>query len=308
VSLFSLKFLRTLAADRPDFFFVQDYATGRFDMLVMLARILGVPLVTRHTGSVPEEYLGRAAKRWTIRRADQVIVSSQNELEMLRSRFRVPRNRMSVILTPMDLSVFRPIDRLQACEAAGLSPARRYLLFVGRLDDKVKRVSRIISAFAGQVSEHGDVDLLIVGDGPDKTALQRQAESQTPGRVQFLGWISAAESKACLYSSAECLLLNSRREGFPAVVGEAMACGTPVLASRVGGVEELVVDGETGWSFAADDEHLFVSHLAHVLGRREDVAAMRVRVREVAEIRLAPTVAAGQLQRCFSPWRGGSHD
>ncbi len=308
VSLFSTKFLRTLAADRPDFFFVQDYATGRFDMLVMLARILGVPLVTRHTGSVPEEYLGRAAKRWTIRRADHVIVSSQNELEMLQTRFRVPRERMSVILTPMDLRVFRPIDRAQACEAVGLSPARRYLLFVGRLDDKVKRVSRIIRTFAMQAREHADVDLLIVGDGPDNAALQRQAEKQAPGRVQFLGWISAAEPKACLYNAAECLLLASRREGFPAVVGEAMACGTPVLSSRVGGVGELVVDGQTGWSFAADDEQMLASHLAYVLSHRTDVTAMRVRVREVAENRLASTVAAADLQRCFFALARGPHD
>jgi glycosyltransferase involved in cell wall biosynthesis len=299
VSLFSTQFLRTLATDRPDFFFVQDYATGRFDMLVMLARILGIPLITRHTGSVPEEYLGRAAKRWTIRYADRVIVSSQNELEMLRTRFRVPRERMSLILTPIDLSVFRPIARTRACDALELSHSRRYLLFVGRIDDKIKRVSRIIQTFATQATQHADVDLLIVGDGPDKATLRRQAEEQAPGRVQFLGWISTAQSKALLYNVAECLLLASRREGFPAVVGEAMACGTPVIASRVGGVGELVIDGQTGWSFPPDDFDLFRDHMAYVLNHRETIAAMRPQARAAAERRLAPPVVAKALRECF---------
>ncbi len=299
-SLFSLKFLKALKAERPDFLFVQDYATGRFDMLVLLSRVLGIPLITRHTGSVPEEYLGRVMKYWTIRRADRVIVSGQNELEMLRSRFRVPVERMTVMLTPMDLRAFRPIERRQACEALGLSPARRYVLFFGRLDDKVKRVSQIVRAFSSQVTEHADVDLLIAGDGPDSAKLRRLAEQEAPGRIHFRGWISEVETKSQLYNAADCLLLASRREGFPAVVGEAMACGTPVLASRVGGVQELVVDGQTGWTFPADDFQLFHQQLAYVLTHREEVAVMRSRARATAERELSPELAVEALRKCFT--------
>ena len=57
--------------------------------------------------------------------------------------------------------------------------------------------------------------------------------------------VSGAEAKIALYNAADCLVLASAREGFPAVVGEAMACGTPVFAPR-GGIPELVVDGVTG--------------------------------------------------------------
>ena len=92
VSLFSWSFFQALRSDKPNFFFVQDYATGRFDVLVLLARMMRIPLVTCHTGSRPEQYVGRMLKRWTIRRSDHVIASSQNELDMLVGPpYRVPR-------------------------------------------------------------------------------------------------------------------------------------------------------------------------------------------------------------------------
>ena len=79
-----------------------------------------------------------------------------------------------------------------------------------------------------------------------------------------------------------------------------MCCGTPVIASRVGGVRELVIDGETGWSFVPDDVDSFRRHLAYVLSHRETVGAMRSQVREAADKRLGPKVVAAALQECFA--------
>ena len=67
----SWSFVRVLLRDRPDFFFVQDYASGRFDMLLLIARVLGIPLIAYHSGSRPERNVGRSIKRWTIPRADR---------------------------------------------------------------------------------------------------------------------------------------------------------------------------------------------------------------------------------------------
>jgi glycosyltransferase involved in cell wall biosynthesis len=104
----SWSFLRILLRDRPDFFFVQDYASGRFDMLLLIARVLGIPLIAYHSGSRPERYVGRIIKRWTIPRADRLIVSSRNEFRMLASRYGVPPENLALILTPIDMTVFRP--------------------------------------------------------------------------------------------------------------------------------------------------------------------------------------------------------
>ena len=264
VALISWPFIRTLSHARPDIIFVQDYASGRFDVLLLIAKVLGVPLIACHTGSQPEGYLGRRIRRWTIPRASFFIASSRNELEMLASRYRVSRKRLAVILTPIDTATYKPMDRTAACLAAKLDTGRRYLLFVGRLEDHMKRVSAIIRAFASLAVEQQDVDLLIVGDGKDREKLERLAKECVPNRVYFLGWISSVDTKSPLYNAAECLVLASRREGFPTVVGEAMACGTPVLAPRVGGISELVVEGQTGWLFDQGDDEALKANLSFI--------------------------------------------
>ena len=132
IALVSLPFFRTLLYDRPDCFFVQDYATGRFDVLLFLARLLGTPLVAFHSGSRPEHYLGRFVKRWTIPRAAWLFPSGRHELEMLASCYRVPRQRLTVIRPPVDTAVFRPLDRTAACHAAASTPhGATYCLWAG---------------------------------------------------------------------------------------------------------------------------------------------------------------------------------
>jgi glycosyltransferase involved in cell wall biosynthesis len=205
-----------------------------------------------------------------------------------------------LILTPIDTQAFRPLDRQQACRAAGLDPARRYLLFVGRLDDGVKRVSALIHSFAPLALEHQDVDLLIAGDGSDGKKLQALAEESAPGRIHFMGWLSGATTLAPLYNAAECLILPSWREGFPAVVGEAMSCGLPVLASHVGGVGELVVEGQTGWLVPPGDDQTLATALSLVLKRPDLAACMRPQARAMAEARVSLSVVATALRQCFS--------
>ena len=203
------------------------------------------------------------------------------------------------MLTPVDTSVFRPLDRDEACRLAGLDPARRYLLFVGRLSDSEKRVGALIDAFARELPRADDVDLLVAGDGKDAPALRRHAASVAPGRVHFLGWAAGADALCALYNAADCLVLPSRREGFPTVVGEAAACGTPVLASRVGGVPELVEDGVTGWLVEPEDDAALAARLAFVLERPDDVRALRPAARAAAEARVAPGVVGPQLREAF---------
>ena len=238
---------RTVRRDRVDCLFVQSYSSGRFDVLLLMARVLGVRFVAYHAGGRVDAHLGRGIRRWTLPRADRILVSSRAEAEALERTYRVPPDKMRVILTPIDTNTFRPIDRRTACVASGLDSSRRYLLFVGRFDDGMKRVSAIIRSFGALAGHYPDTDLLIAGKGHDDAMLRSLAAELAPQRVRFLGWISDAREKAHLYNCADALILASRREGFPTVVGEAMACGTPVVSSRVGGVSELVEHGRSGW-------------------------------------------------------------
>jgi glycosyltransferase involved in cell wall biosynthesis len=296
----SVPLVRTLFQDRPDVLFAQSYSSGRFDVLLLLSRVLRVPLVAYHAGGRPQGYLAERVRRHTLRHAGLLIVSSHEELEMLTREYAVDRKRLALILTPIDTDVFEPRERLQACARVGLDPARRYLLFVGRLQDSVKRVSALIAAFGGLAPAYPDVDLLIVGEGRDGERLRRAAHE----RVRFLDWVSDPELLSCFYSSSECVALPSWREGFPTVVGEALACGTPAIASRVGGAEELVVAGETGWLIEPGDDSALASALSDVLDHPEKVVDMRPRARAAAERRLAPAVVAEQLRRAFEQVNG----
>jgi glycosyltransferase involved in cell wall biosynthesis len=221
-------------------------------------------------------------------------------LERLATRYRVPRECLRLILTPIDTRAFHPMDRCTAKRLAGLTPTRRYLLFVGRLDDSVKRVSALMRTFAVLAAEHPDTDLLIVGDGPDGQKLRDLAARLAPDRICFRGWLAGAHALAPLYSAAECLVLPSWREGFPTVVGEAMACGLPVLASHVGGVGELVVEGQTGWLIPPGDDEALACALSSVLAHPHLVSSMRPQARAMAEARVSPPLIAAALRECFS--------
>ena len=302
LAMLSAPFVRQLREMRPDVLFVQDYANGRFDVLLVLARLLGIPLIAYHAGSRPERYVGRSLKRWTIRRADRILVSSRRELEMLATRFRVPSERMEVLLTPIDCDVFRPLDRDAACRTVGLDASRRYVLFVGRLDDNVKRISVLIDCFARCAADSTDVELLIAGDGEDRRRLQVRAAQYGNIAIRFLGRVEGSPHLAALYNAAECLVLVSRSEGFPTVVGEAMACGTPVVGTDVGAIAEVVGNGETGWLLAADDATLaeqLTSTLAAVLRDPALARSYRSRARDIAERRVSFAAVGATLRAIF---------
>lgn len=292
----SADLLRTLWRDRPDLLIAQDYASGKFDVLLAIAACLGIPLVARHSGSRPDGYVGKKLRRWTIRLADLMIASGAAERALLIEGFAVQAERTIVALTPIDMAAFRPIPRREACATAGLDAGRRYLLFVGRLSDHEKRVGSLIEAFATIADRYRDTDLLIVGEGRDGAPLRALAQARAPGRVRFLGWASGPAQLAPLYSAAICLVLPSNREGFPAVVGEAMSCGTPVLASRVGGVPELVTDGRTGWLIEPGDDGALMERMGHVLAHAAESEGMRREARRSAECRVSPVVVGRQLR------------
>ena len=94
---------------------------GRFDVLLLLARMLGVPLIASTRWRSARRYVGKAAKWWTIPRADALIVSSRAEADMLARRYGVLQDRMRLVLTPIETNAFRPMNRLDACRIAGLN-------------------------------------------------------------------------------------------------------------------------------------------------------------------------------------------
>ena len=114
----------------------------------------------------------------------------------------------------------------------------------------VKRVDRVLETFV-RIRECVNARLVMVGNGPDRAELERSAANQgLSGVVDFLG---ERHDLVALLSSADLFLLPSAQESFGMAAMEAMACGTPVVASRVGGLPEVIEDGESGFLCEADD-------------------------------------------------------
>jgi len=202
----------------------------------MLARYFNKPLVITARGSDITLFPGYALPRrqilWAARRADAVITVC-NALRDEVVAMGIDADRVVSLRNGVDLQLFRPTERT--------ANPMFTLLAVGHLVP-VKAQDLII----GALPLLPDVRLVLAGDGPDRAKLENLArELQVLDRVSFLGAVPQAQLRAH-YGAADALVLSSSREGWANVLLEAMACGTPVVASRVYGTPEVVAAPEAG--------------------------------------------------------------
>jgi teichuronic acid biosynthesis glycosyltransferase TuaC len=202
----------------------------------MLARHFNKPLVITARGSditlLPQYALPRRMIKWAARRADAVITVC-NALRDEVVALGVPPERVTSLRNGVDLQLFRPVER---------RPDPLFtLLTVGHLVP-VKAQELIVSALPLLPG----VRLVVAGDGPNRGMLEELARRlEVDDRVQFLGAVPQAQLRGH-YGNADALVLASSREGWANVLLEAMACGTPVVASRVYGTPEVVAAPEAG--------------------------------------------------------------
>jgi glycosyltransferase involved in cell wall biosynthesis len=221
-------------------------------------------------------------------------------MKMLTSRYKVPSSKQLIIRPPIDVTIYKPVDRGEACRAFKLEEKKRYFIFIGRLDDRVKRLSTIIDIFATLAKDYPQFDLLIAGNGKDEQNLKHQAKNCAPGRVHFLGWINGDKEKVYALNASDCLLLASLREASPAVISEAFACGVPVISSNVGGIDDLVIENETGWLFVSKDDGRLQSCMENVMRNTARIEPMRKKTRLLAEERVSLEAVTIALRKGFS--------
>lgn len=202
----------------------------------MLGRYFNKPVVVTARGSditlFPQYHLPRKMIRWAANHANAVITVC-NALRDEVVALGVDSQRVTSLRNGVDLELFRPIERKENEQFT--------LLTVGHLVP-VKGQELII----GALPLLPGVRLVIAGDGPDRKKLEARARAlNVDERVQFLGAVAQAELRGH-YGSADALVLASSREGWANVLLESMACGTPVVASRVYGTPEVVAAPEAG--------------------------------------------------------------
>jgi glycosyltransferase involved in cell wall biosynthesis len=175
-------------------------------------------------------------------------------------------------------------------EPAKGQPAPIVFGTVGRLIEQ-KGIVYAIRAFAKLAGEVPGAHLVVVGDGPLRTALQAEAQMwDVAGRVHFLGWRTDAPQ---LMAGFDVLLMPSLWEGFGLVMLEAMAQRVPIIASAVSALPEIVVEGETGLLVPPGSS----GHLAEAMRRLVNDAALRGHMGLMGEERLESTFTAARMVR-----------
>ncbi len=265
--------------------------TPKAGLLAMgAARSAGIPVrIHTFTGQVwatargPWRRLLRALDRHTARAATHLLADSASQADFLAAEGIAPRERLCVLgagsISGVDGRRFRPDAerRTEVRRELGAAPDDEVLLFLGRLT-RDKGVPELLAAFARLASRRPALRLWLVGPDEGAAAFVEALDPALRPRVALPG---ATREPERFMAAADLLLLPSHREGFGSTIIEAAACGIPAVASRIYGLVDAVVDGETGLLHPPGD----VDAIASLTARLLDDPALRRRLGERARAR-----------------------
>jgi len=202
--------------------------------------------------------------------ADRIVAATPAEFAQLQWLYEAHTNKIDIIPPGVDISRFYPIPPDEAKEYIGVLPCQKVVLFVGRIEP-LKGIDTLMKAIALLREQGVIVCLAIIGGDPE---LNSSVDTDEMSRlramrediglndlVAFLGK-RAQDSLPYYYSAAEAVVVPSHYESFGMVALEAMSCGTPVVASQVGGLAFLVKDGKTGFTVPVDNPDLLANKLS----------------------------------------------
>jgi len=225
-----------------------------------------VAFVHGYTATDAKDKAYNLADRWSLRKASRIVCVSRSLADELERR-GIERSKIIVLHNPV-----RPFEppaeaavgplRARLCAGGG-----RVILAAGRLS-KEKGHADLIEAFAVLRRLHPDLgaQLVIVGSGPERGRLEKQCERLG---LRELVWFEGQQADVRpYYALAEVVALPSWTEGSPNVILEALSAGRPVVATEVGGVPEMLTQGQTGLLVPPRDPKAMAEALANVLSDR----------------------------------------
>ena len=278
----SLRLVRRLAGEirrfEPDILQANGSDTLKYSVLarwVSGRRPDDLPRVLYRNISLASRWLRTPLHRWWNRRllhaVDHVVAVSERSREDLRATYGLPSERITVLPRAVETRFPDPgtPPREALAKETGCDPTAPVIVHLGSFTPE-KNHRGMLDALKLVHRARGDAQLVFFGDGPMRDEVRAEIERRSLGSRTFCP--GTLPNAADLTAGADLLLLFSLVEGMPGVVLEAGARGVPVVVSDVGGVREVIADGETGRLVAADDRNACAAAILELL---EDGALRR---------------------------------
>jgi glycosyltransferase involved in cell wall biosynthesis len=252
----TLRLARLIRRERPDILHTHTAKAGTVGRVAALLAGRHAPPIVVHTfhGHVLRGYFGpvrtrlfRLLERWLARHTTALIAVSPQVRDDLVALGVAPAERFVVIRLGIELEervAGEQNGRAESRRYLGIEPDRFAVGWIGRMT-AVKRTDDILVAFKCLRDEGVDAVLCLVGDGPDRPQLELRAHEL--GLIRDTLFLGYQEDVAPFYAAFDALVLPSSNEGTPVSAIEALAAGRPVVATRVGGVPDVVQEGEDGF-------------------------------------------------------------
>ena len=295
-----LRLARLIRRVRPHILHTHTAKAGAVGRLAALVAGDARPPIVVHTfhGHVLRGYFDpvrtagfRLLERWLARSTTALVAVSPQVRDDLVSLGVAPRERFAVVRLGIELEQRVAVERNGRGESRrilGIGPDRFAVGWIGRMTG-VKRTDDVLRAFRRLRDRGVEACLCMIGDGPDRPAVERRAHELGIMRdTLFLGY---QEEVAPFYAAFDAMILPSINEGTPVSAIEALAAGRPVVATRVGGVPDVVRDGEDGFLVEAGD----VDALAERLARLASDPELRERLGAAGRARVVPRYSVERL-------------
>lgn len=201
-------------------------------------------------------------EKLSITKTNQLISVSQEAKVVFSRRYPEKEERIHFIPPGVDTNAFKQMDQMESRRSLGLNEDDFIVLYVGRLE-REKKLDLLLKAFRDLKRQRPSAKLLIAGEGGDRRRLENLVSSFNLRDVSMLGFVERL-GLPLLMNSSDVFCLLSTHEGFPSVVLEALACGLPVVSTRVGDVPKVVIEGLTGSILDSSEPQEIANKIAEI--------------------------------------------
>ncbi|MBA3492055.1 MAG: glycosyltransferase [Rubrobacteraceae bacterium] len=284
---------RVLAQEGCSALMVQEYEYPRFDVCLLLGKLLGIPVLATFQGGRPEK--GRTLEGWvrerTLPRASGLLIGPRREAKAVRERYGLSPEEVTLVANPIDVEEWRPGDRWAARSEMGLPEDAAIACWHGRVDIRRKGLDILVKAWSLVCEERPDADLrlLLCGGGAGNERLRQMMDKADVRGVHWLDvYTTDREIVRRQLAASDLFVFPSRHEGFAVAPMEAMACARAVVACDAPGVADLLRGERPGGIVVGKKAGKLAGAMGRLLDDRERAWGMGKVARRRIEERYSP--------------------